>query len=68
MEDYDALKKVSIEAQNLHVKDQTVMLPVKLKFAKNKGNTKNHQKQLNYAFYVFLFFHCIFWGIRIKHK
>ena len=68
MVDYDALKKVSKEAQNLHVKDQTVMLPVKLKFARIKETHKNHQKQLNYAFYAFLFFHCIFLGIRIKHK
>ena len=62
MVDYDALKKVSIEAQNLHVKDQTVMLPVKLKIARIKETQKNHQKQLNYAFLCFFVLSLTFCG------
>ena len=44
------IEKVSIEAQNLHVKDQTVTLPIKLKIARMKETRKNHQKQLKHAF------------------
>ena len=39
------IEKVSIEAQNLHVKDQTVTLPIKLKIARMKETRKNHQKR-----------------------
>ena len=62
MVDYDALKKVSIEAQNLHVKDQTVMLPVKLKFARIKETQKITKNSLTMLFMFFCSFTAFFWA------
>ena len=51
------IKKVSIEARNLHTKDQTASLPLKFENCKNKGNTKNSpETALIYLFVLSLAF------------